>query len=145
MSKFQAIFSGVVAYILLSLYVGIVGYMVYMVAEYQTKEFTSGVTYIVTIVGGLVSALVVGKLAITPPKDPPALFTAAAAAAGGQPDPINVWLTVAYMVVWLLTGLAALVVGVLLYSDVNMLLAGIGTNWLGLAVAAAYAYFGVKP
>ena len=144
MSKFQAIFSGVVAYILLALYVGIVGYMVYMVAAYQTKEFTSGVTYIVTTVGGLVSALVVGKLAITPPKDPPALFTAAAAAGGG-PDPLNVWLTVAFMVVWLLAGLAALVVGVLLYSDVNQLLAGIGTNWLGLAVAAGYAYFGVKP
>ena len=144
MSKFQAIFSGVVAYILLALYVGIVGYMGYMVAAYQTKEFTAGVTYIVTTVGGLVSALVVGKLAITPPKAPPALFTAAAAAGGG-PDPLNVWLTVAFMVVWLLAGLAALVVGVLLYSDVNQLLAGIGTNWLGLAVAAGYAYFGVKP
>ena len=144
MSKFQAIFSGVVAYILLALYVGIVGYMGYMVAAYQTKEFTAGVTYIVTTVGGLVSALVVGKLAITPPKDPPALFTAAAAAGGG-PDPLNVWLTVAFMVVWLLAGLAALVVGVLLYSDVNQSLAGIGTNWLGLAVAAGYAYFGVKP
>jgi hypothetical protein len=143
MSKFQAIFSGAIAYILLTLYVGIVGYMVYMVAAYQTKEFTSGVTYIVTTVGGLVSALVIGKLAITPPKDPPSLTTAAAA--GGPPDPLNVWLTVAYMVVWLLAGLAALIVGVLLFSDVNKLLAGIGTNWLGLAVAAGYAYFGVKP
>lgn len=142
MSKFQAIFSGVIAYILLTLYVGIVGYMV---TQHQTKEFTSGVTYTVTIVGGLVSALVVGKLAITPPTDPPALATAAAKAAGTPPDPLNVWLTVAYMIVWLLVGLAALVVGVLLYSDVNKLLAGIGTNWLGLAVAAGYAYFGVKP
>ena len=98
-----------------------------------------------TTVGGLVSALVVGKLALTPPTDPPALVTAAAKAAGTPPDPLNVWLTVAFMVVWLLAGLAALVVGVLLYSDVNKLLGGIGTNWLGLAVAAGYAYFGVKP
>lgn len=145
MSRFQAIFSGVLAYILLALYVGIVGYMAFMVAEYQTKEFTSGVTYIVTTVGGLVSALVIGKLALTPPTAPPALTTAAAVAAGSPPDPLNVGLTVAYMVVWLLTGLAALIVGVLLYSDVNKPLAAIGTNWLGLAVAAGYAYLGVKP
>src|SRR5829696_3754583 len=39
-----------------------------------------------------------------------------------------------YLLAWIATGLAALVVGVMLYPKVNQTLADIGTTWLGLAV-----------
>lgn len=143
--EFQVIFGGVIAYVLLALYAGTVGYMTYMVAKHQTKEFSSGVTYTVTLVGGLVSALVVAKLAVTEPGDVPAMVTKEAKETGAKPDPLNEGLTVAYMVVWMVAGLAALVVGVMLYADVNKSLALIGTTWLGLAVASGYAYFGLQP
>ena len=144
MNRFQAIFSGILAYILLVLYAGTVAYMTYMVATEQTKEFPSGITNTVTTTGGLVSALVVAQLAVARPGQPPALATAAAAAAGGQPDRLNVGLTIAYMVVWMLSGLAAFIVGVMLYSDINKSLSSIGTTWLGLAVASGYAYLGLN-
>jgi hypothetical protein len=60
----------------------------------------------------------------------------------------NEWVTrlaIAYLVIWLATGLLALVVGTMLYPNVNQTLNDIGTTWLGLAVASGYAYFGIKP
>ena len=143
MNRFQVIFSGVIAYILLGLYAISVGYMIYMVVTKRTATFPAGLTDTVTLIGGLISALVIGQLAHARTGQPPAVPTAAAAAGGG-PDRLNVGLTVLYMVVWLLAGLAALVVGVLLFPDVNKTLSSIGTTWLGLAVAASYAYFGLN-
>ncbi|MBM3979767.1 MAG: hypothetical protein FJ304_05705 [Planctomycetes bacterium] len=145
MSEFQVVFSGVIAYILLALYAGLVGYMTYMVAKHKTADFPSGITITATTVGGLVSALVVAQLATAKPNQPPALPTLEAKAKGENPSSINVGLTIAYMVVWLVTGLSALIVGVIIRSGVNKTLAAIGTTWLGLAVATAYAFFGLKP
>lgn len=54
-------------------------------------------------------------------------------------------LELAYLLVWLFTGLSALVVGVMIRPDVNTTLSDIGTTWLGLAVASGFAYFGVQP
>jgi hypothetical protein len=39
----------------------------------------------------------------------------------------------------------ALVVGMMLYPNVNQTLNDIGMTWLGLAVASGYAYFNIKP
>ena len=145
MSNFPALFGGVIAYILLALYATTVRYMTYMVAQYEQRDFTAGVTYVVTTVGGLVSALVVARLAVAVPGRKPTLVPSAAHERGDPPGTLSDVLTAAYLIVWLLTGLAALVVGVMLYSGVNTALAGIGTTWLGLAVAAGYAYFGLEP
>lgn len=35
--------------------------------------------------------------------------------------------------------------GGLMYPDASKTLANLGTTWLGIAVAAGYAYFGIKP
>jgi hypothetical protein len=45
----------------------------------------------------------------------------------------------------LVTGLTALIVGVMIFPDSNATLGEIGTTWLGLAVASGYAYFGISP
>ncbi len=145
MNNFQTVFGGIIVYILLVLYASTISYMTYMVAFHQTKEFPSEIVSMVTTIGGLISALVIAKLAITPPGKPPAVVTPAAVAAGTGPDPINVWLTIAYMIAWLVFGCIAFVFGVLLHPGVNQALASIGTTWFGLAVAAGYAYFGLKP
>lgn len=50
-----------------------------------------------------------------------------------------------YLLVWALTGFAALVVGVVLYPNAIPTVSDLGTVWLGLAVAAGYAYFGLTP
>lgn len=50
-----------------------------------------------------------------------------------------------YMVVWLVCGVCSLVVGNLLHPDAVPVLTTAAKEWLGLAVAAAYSYIGVKP
>jgi hypothetical protein len=47
--------------------------------------------------------------------------------------------------VWVFNGLVALIIGVMLFPNANQTLSDAGTTWLGLAVAAGYAYFGIKP
>ena len=54
-------------------------------------------------------------------------------------------IALAYLAVWLITGLAAPIVGVMVHPKLNSTLSDIGTNWLGLAVASGCAYFGLDP
>lgn len=154
----SAIFCGVVAYILLLLYAVTVGHMTVEVYQHglakapkdekgvtlakQPLEFPAGTTNTVTTIGGLVSALVVAKLTMTKPGAMPKL---ALRDATPRMNHLSAFLTVAYLVVWLLVGLAALIVGVLLFPDSNTTIAEIGTTWLGLAVTAGYTYFNVDP
>lgn len=110
----------------------------------EKLQFTPGVINIVTMIGGLVSALVVAKLAVTKPGESPALMPLQADA-GDMARSLSTWLTGAYLVVWLVIGLTALIVGVMVFPDSNATLGEIGTTWLGLAVASGYAYFGINP
>ncbi|RIV20653.1 hypothetical protein DYU11_21700 [Fibrisoma montanum] len=112
-------------------------------------NLTEGFTTILNLVGGLVSALVVAVLAVTKPDDPPSALALTA-----KIRPVDLTKTtqnvvtgvsVAYVIVWLICGLAALVVGYMQHADVVPSLTASGKSWLGLAVAAAYSYLGVNP
>ena len=52
--------------------------------------------------------------------------------------------SVLYLLVWMGAGLWAFVVG-LQHPKELPALTNLGQSWLGLAVAAAYAYFGLRP
>lgn len=105
-------------------------------------------------IGGLVSAIVIAELAITKPTEVPAarLFAAPAPApvAGGPaaaaPDPGKAvkFAVLAYLTVWVCSGVAAFVWGSLLHPDALQALTDYGNAWFGLAVASGYAYFGVN-
>lgn len=148
--QFGKIFGAIIAYILLLLYAGSVFYMIAELMDCagdsscEEKAFTEGMIHVVTIIGGLVSALVVSKLTITTPGDNPALIESST----NQSDRMrkaSIYLAIAYLAVWVFTGLAALVVGVMLHPGINSTVSDIGTTWLGLAVASGYAYFGLNP
>jgi hypothetical protein len=66
-------------------------------------------------------------------------------AGGGTPQPAAQIVTTLYIVVWLAAGLAAFFFGYLLHADVVPALTDMGQSWLGLAVAAGYAYLGIQP
>jgi hypothetical protein len=149
-NKFAVIFGGAIAGTLLILYAFALTYMSVLVFRAglvrpdKAIDFSSGLVYVATTIGGLVSALVIAKLAITKPGENPGVMRVAANA-DGEP---NVWVTrlaVAYLVIWLVVGLFALVIGVMLYPKVNQTLNDIGSTWFGLAIASGYAYFGIKP
>jgi len=50
-----------------------------------------------------------------------------------------------YLVVWVIAGVAAYVVGTMWYPGKLQPLTDLGQSWFGLAVAAAYSYFGISP
>lgn len=146
-NAFAAVFGGVIAFILLMLYAGTVGYMIWAIVGPEhgdTVTFSQGLIFVVTTINGLISALVVTNLAITKPGESPAIVRDMVRK-DGTPNPWPTILTGGYIAIWLIVGLAALVIGVMIYPDVNTTLKDLGTTWLGLAVAAGYSYFGVTP
>jgi hypothetical protein len=141
-------FGGLIALILLCLYGYAVIFAVVIVLNGTPEQFTDGYVTTMSTVGGLVSALVIAELAVTEPGKPPA---ARALTAAGGVDPSATalsrltWVTAAYLLAWVALGLAAYIVGVMQHPSVLTQLTDLGRNWLGLAVASAYAYFGIKP
>ena len=148
----KALIGGLVAVVLLGIYV----YAVRMGVEVANcvaitgctkltaESFTDGMANAMSLIGGLVSALVIAELAITQP--------------GGQPvgrtlsnDPAALssrfikYTTFIYLLVWVAVGLWVYVVGVMQHPKVVQPLTDLGQAWLGLAVAAVYAYFGITP
>jgi hypothetical protein len=165
-----------IAFVLILLYAVITIFIVWQAIPATSPiTFPDGVITTYTVIGGLVSALVVAVLAATPPGVSPSK------ALSGQPNEIKVewnhpetfvalpqgdqakktldeqqriyasrrkWLdrTIGlYLVVWILTGLLALLVGVLIKPDIVSVLHTTGTTWFGIAIASVYAYFGIKP
>jgi hypothetical protein len=95
------------------------------------------------VIAGLVSALVIAELAVTQPGEAPM----ARVLADGASQPSKTILktvTIAYVLVWLIAGLVAFMKGIY-YPKALPALTSVGQAWLGLAVASAYAYFGIKP
>jgi hypothetical protein len=145
--KYKLIIGGIIAYMLLILYSGITVYVIYKVIECSHDdscsrvELNQGLIYVLNTVGGLVSALVVSRMTITVPGSDPAMFRHFGE---GQPPLVNfiVW---CYLVIWTFTGLATLIVGVIIFPETCKTLSDFGTTWLGLAVAAGYAYFNIEP
>ncbi len=145
--KYKLIIGGIIAYILLAIYSGITVYLIVKVCELARinpngrLEPHPGILYVLTTVGGLVSALVVSRMTVTSPGEDPAIIKNFGI---GQPAIVNiiVW---CYLLIWTFTGLATLIVAVLIYPDICKTLSDFGTTWLGVAVAAGYAYFNIEP
>jgi hypothetical protein len=151
-SPTTAFFGSVIAVILLCLFSFSTFYMISTVVEncrtmqactQTTPLFGTGFIYVVTTVGGLVSALVIAHLTVTEPGDAPTIGSFAPESTTAVYATNTV--VVLYLLAWIATGLAALVVGVMLYPNASSTLSDIGSTWLGLAVSAAYAYFGIRP
>jgi hypothetical protein len=145
--KYKLIIGGFIACILLSLYSGIAAYIIIRVIacskdpSCENIELHSGLIYILTTVGGLVSALVVSRMTITSPGEDPAVFRTLG---DKQPPIINV-IVWSYLLIWTFTGFASLVTGIIIFPDTCKTLSDFGSTWLGLAVAAGYAYFNIDP
>ncbi len=149
----KLLFGGVIAVILLCLY----GYAVYEAivvvmcisasdcAQYTAKSFTLGFSHAMSLIGGLVSALVIAELAVTRPGEAPVARAISHLKVGSKLRWTLSIVTMIYLAFWVVAGLAAYVVGTMWYPGLLQPLTDLGQSWLGLAVAAAYAYFGISP
>ncbi len=146
----RQLFGGLIAVLLLGLYV----YTVYEAivvarclgtsgcAEYTSDTFTLGYSHAMSLVGGLVSALVIAALAVSKPGE--AVGARAIGVLESHPK-VSSTVTGLYLLVWVIAGAAAYVFGTMLYPGKLQSLTDLGQSWLGLAVAAAYSYFGISP
>jgi hypothetical protein len=145
--KYKLIVGGIIAYLLLGLYSGITAYVIFKVIECSKDyscskvELHQGLVFVLNTVGGLVSALVVSRMTITAPGSDPAAFRN-----NGEEQSLLVNIIVwCYLIIWTFTGLATLITGVIIFPETCKTLSDFGTTWLGLAVAAGYAYFNIDP
>lgn len=148
----KLLFGGLVAVILLGLY----EYSVYEAimavmcmsttgcTAYNADSFSLGYSHALSGIGGLVSALVISELAITQPGAAPAARLVGGVGAGPVLGLTLKIVTALYLLVWLGAGLAAYVVGTMWYPGILQPLSDLGQSWLGIAIAAVYAYLGIN-
>jgi hypothetical protein len=104
---------------------------------------TEGAYWILQTIGGLVSALVTAQLALAPrPGDGGGarLFVLGGVPAGKAATAI----ALLYLAVWLALGFAAVVFGLVRYQQLVPPLADFAREWIGLALAASFAFFGIR-
>jgi len=147
----KGFFGGSIAVVLLGIYVHLIRAAMLMVdCALQTgctaaapDQFNDVMAQTLSVLGGLVAALVIAELAITEPGKTPVARLLADTASQTAQTVLKI-VTVAYMLIWLVAGLSAFMKG-MYHPKVLPALTSVGQSWLGLAVAAAYAYFGLRP
>jgi len=145
----KAIFGGALACILLVMYayfawLGIADVTCTPRPDCQAAvAFTSKTASALALIAGLVSALVIAELAITPPGEAPLARTLDTNVSATRKYALT-GVTFAYLAVWTIVGLAALLVGVR-YDNVHQAVTDLGQSWFGFAIAAGYSYFGIDP
>jgi ABC-type thiamin/hydroxymethylpyrimidine transport system permease subunit len=145
-------FGGLIALILLGLYVYSVFVAIQIVncvaakgcTDHAVADFSQGLVQAITLIGGLVSALVIAELAITAPGQAPMARALDTKSSPRTQLTLQI-VTGLYLFVWVCAGVAAYVYGQMLHPQVLQPLTDLGHSWLGLAVAAGYAYFAIRP
>jgi hypothetical protein len=102
-----------------------------------------GVNLILNVVGGLVSALVVAELAITQPGELPSAQILRGRRTKSAKKAV-MFVSTAFIVVWLLGGAAAVLMFILYPNATPSALTEFAKAWLGLALASAYSYLGIR-
>ncbi len=156
-TSYAPIIGGAIAVVLLLLYISFIIVLIRAVVICGERGFAnasrcdanSNVTdnilliSILTTVGGLVSALVISELAATRPGANPTDRYITSKTPPGIRKAVNI-VAALYLSSWIIVGLSAIIVGVV-YPGINRTITDVGTTWLGLAVASAYSYFGIRP
>jgi hypothetical protein len=146
--KHREIIMGIISCILLLIYCLMLGGIVLSVYNWdpQNGQYISSVNkiWVVNIIGGLVSGVVIGNLALANPGETPLTQVQTFIGDSGEGKKfmqVIVWI---YIGVWLIIGGSSFYVGVVKCPDVYEPLNEIGKSWLGIIVGALYAWFGIR-
>ena len=102
-----------------------------------------GVNVILNVVGGLVSALVVAELAITQPGQLPSAQILKRRSSKSARN-VMIIVSIGFILVWLVGGTASLIIYILYPNAIPSALSEFAKAWLGLAIASAYSYLGIR-
>jgi ferredoxin len=147
----KLMFGGLISVVLLGLYLHLIQVAIKVAdciatkgcTAYSPDYFNEGMAQALSIIGGLVSALVIAELAVTQPGQAPLARTLAADVSHWAVGAVKI-VSAFYVLAWIGAGFAAFYVG-LYHPKALPALTTLGQAWLGLAVSSAYAYFGIKP
>jgi amino acid transporter len=142
--KNREVLLGIIALMLLLIYLFALGSLVALVIRSDSQPVVpaENVIWIINLIGGIVTGVVIANLAVTAPGETPMSQVRNMAAAYGQSlMQTVVWL---YIGSWLVSGLVTFYVGVISHPDVSATLTGTGKAWLGILAGAAYAWFGIR-
>ena len=148
----QLIFGGIIALILLVFYAWAIisGACAVGHSSFQCKSvvsFSEPVQYALNIIGGLISATVVAVLGATQHGEFPALRIFKKDFAGTV-QTFAGYMPSFYILTWIVFGTFMFTFGFFLYpdnADPAPAFAAHAKAWLGTAIAAVYAYFGITP
>lgn len=137
----QIIFGGILAFVLLSLYVWAIAHSV-AVAQAGGKEISTDMSYLLNAIGGLISAAVVGLLGATKAGELPAQKSVEKAAGGitRRVAGLAGLVPSLFILVWIVCGVMMVYCG---FSYQFEPLTSQAKNWLGTAIGAVYAYLGI--
>lgn len=142
----QLLFGGFLATILLAFYIWSIFDAIEIArCASNCRAYTDNMSFLLNAIGGLISATVVGSLGVTQPGDFPhrAMFSQNLT---GVSQSIASYMPSAYILVWIVCGVVMVVYGFVPDSpNTPPALAAQAKVWLGTAIAAVYAYFGIKP
>jgi hypothetical protein len=106
-------------------------------------QFSESMASALAVIGGLVSAVVIAELALATPNKPPFSRILGDPAPPAKLTLLRV-VTLLYLVAWFGVGIWVLV-ATWRKPDAIPALTALARSWFALAVAAGYAYFGLKP
>jgi hypothetical protein len=152
----QSLVRTVLVYLILGIYTLMSIYLIVDVLSGSTSlPPDTPFPYIYKTILGLISAVVVAELAITPrdARDIGAQQNFGALLAGGKAsllasnqqtqDHLRL-ATRIYLATWFVIGAVTFVFGALLYFSAGTLLSDTSLNWFGLIIGAGYAFFGIQ-
>jgi hypothetical protein len=147
----KLIFGGLISVVLLGIYVHLVRVAVKVVycvdaagcVRSTGGAFNVGMAQALSVISGLVSALVIAELALAKPGKAPVLRVLTENASPLAVRTVAIVSTF-YVLVWIGVGLTAFMVG-LYHPEKVPAITTLGQAWLGLAVSSAYSYFGLNP
>lgn len=140
----QLLFGGLLALILLGFYVWSVLDAI-TIAQCKTNcpELSQNMTFLLNSIGGLISAVVLGVLGATKPGQFP-FPTLVEKTLTGWVQTLGKIMPSVFIFVWIICGVLTVIFGFILYENVPALSAS-AKVWLGSAIGAVYAYFGIQP
>lgn len=140
----QLLFGGLLALILLGFYIwSIVDAITLAQCKANCPQFSSNMSYLLNTIGGLISAVVIGVLGATKTGEFPSPKSIEKTLSGWV-QTLGVVMPSLFILAWIICGVFTVIFGFILYDNVPALGAS-AKVWLGSAIGAVYAYFGIQP
>jgi len=145
-TKSAEIFKGLLAIILLIIYFITLAYVILKAIKWDLSDpsliISSNILWTINVIGGLVAAVIIANLAVSKPGEAPLSQLENISEAYGRIFMATViWI---YVIIWLIIGLAAFLVGVIFKPEACETLNELGKTWLGILLGSAYAWFGIN-